>query len=292
MKEFKNLLLIFLFFVSVTLFPASAGHCAENMPVPESDSSRGVRIAEYLNSSTARLLLMKLDAHLTDLYGSKSEWQTMEVQNDGGNSEILNAGIVGRNNIIFTDDEEYIKGIESMGLIKRSIILFTEEIILAGPDYPKFNEGSSALDMLSVIFKENRLFLTLMNNKFIEGEELKLWKEAGVTSPNENKNYVESGKDEISALMQTGDEGAYILVGEGAFAEYQDVQRIETPLVCLSRTKVFRKHYALLVAYESSRNERAKRAEKYMDWLSGGEGRAFINGFELGGRAPFRFFED
>lgn len=267
-----------------------SAEASESVPL-KTDSAVVVRIAEYTNSPTARLLLMKMNSCLKALSDSAPAWQTLETSDDDGAS-IRAVSTVAQYDIIFTDDEEYIKDLESIGLLGQTTVLFTEEIILAGPEEPKFSDASTLLDMLSIIFKENRLFLTLIKNKYIEQEEHKLWGEAGITSPSENKNYVESGKDEISALMQAGDEGAYILVGAGSFAEYQDAQRIETPLISLSGTKSFRKHYMALVSRESSKNERTKTAEKYMKWLTEKDGRAFINGFELGGITPFKTIDD
>ena len=64
-----------------------------------------------------------------------------------------------------------------------------------------------------------------MRDEWVEACERNLWKRSGIGRPQENRSYVESGRDEVSVLMQSSDEGAFLLVSESAFAAYQDAQR-------------------------------------------------------------------
>ena len=208
MKRLKRLTWIILFAVSAALFGAAAARVYAAEPLLQPDTSGTVRIAEYLHSPAARILLMQMNAPLTALYASRPAWQTFEPSKNGENADIRSASIIGLYDIVFTDDERYIKDLESMGLLRQSAPLFAEEIILAGPADQGAGEGSPVHDIMLRIFKENRLFIALMNNEFIKSEELKLWSRAGISSPSMNKNYIESGKDEVSALMQAGDEEA------------------------------------------------------------------------------------
>ncbi|MDR2779695.1 MAG: hypothetical protein LBB28_01055, partial [Synergistaceae bacterium] len=91
----------------------------------------------------------------------------------------------------------------------------------------------------------------------------------------------------LSALLQAGDEGAFMLICEGPYAQYVDSERFEPALVKMADTDYFRTTYACLTSNSRFRKLRAEGAEKFLEWILSPEGNKAISGFSIGGQNPF-----
>lgn len=241
-----------------------------------------VRIAEYGNDPASQIFLMQLVRPFLSLNPLEPAWQTF----DSGH---LEKGTVLNYDMIFTGNEEYVKKLEEQGLLRSCFPLYREELILAAPPAESSAyAGSSATEVMRDLFSKNKLFFSLMGNEWVERSEHRLWEEAGIAKPGDNKYYVESGQDDVEALMQAGDENAYILIGEGSFAQYQDALRGGPLMQKLTGTGIYRTYYVCLVSSDDSKKLRAATADQYAAWLKSDKGHAFIDNFELGGIKPFK----
>jgi ABC-type tungstate transport system permease subunit len=166
--------------------------------------------------------------------------------------------------------------------------VWKERLVLAGPHDKKTEmEGLSADEIMRRISDENALFFSLIMDGFTRKSEYGLWEKANVLSPAENSWYVETSRDSLSALMQAGDEGAFILIGEGSYAQYVESERFEPALARIAETEYFRQTYVCLLENSGFRKIRAESAAKYLEWFQGEDARRIISDFSLGGLNPF-----
>jgi len=131
------------------------------------------------------------------------------------------------------------------------------------------------------------LFFSLLSDGFARKAEDELWKLASAVKIGENRGYVETSRDAVSALMQAGDEGGFVLVGEGSFAQYAESERYAPALVKIADTDFFRITYACLMSNAGFRRNRADDAAKFMEWFQGPDAGEIIAGFSIGGLNPF-----
>jgi ABC-type tungstate transport system permease subunit len=248
-----------------------------------------VRIAECSNPPPIQLFLLKLSESLTRLGKEPPAWQTLPAATEDDIRNSSMASVVGTYDMVFTSDEEYKRRLEESGILRKSLPILEEELILVGPDvYFEEFSGADAGAVMQKIFSEERTFFSLVRNRWALASQRNLLAEAGVKNPSLNKNYVDSGKDDLGALIQAGDEDAFMLVGEASFAQYQDSQRGMPMLRVLARTGIRRRCYVALISNMGFRKMRSETADKYFDWLAGDEGLSAIESFELGGMSPFR----
>jgi hypothetical protein len=251
------------------------------------DGYKRARIAECLNPPAVQLLLMEIDARLRTVGAAPPAWQTLRAETAGDWETLRDAGTIGAFDMIVTCDGEYLDGLADRKMAGEKKAVWRERIILAGPpDAAAEMEGLDAAVIMKAVFASRRLFFSLLTDKHVLGAEADLWKKAGVASPGDNTNYVETDRDALSALMQTAEEGGFVLTGAASFAQYLSSESDDAALVKLADTDAWITGWAVRTATFGFRKARAADAEKFMEWLTG-PGREVIAGFSLGGERPF-----
>jgi ABC-type tungstate transport system permease subunit len=254
---------------------------------PRLDPGKTVMVAEFTNSPAAQLLLMAFNNSFAGLTEAAPAWKTLPSDTVEEREELKRASVVGAYDIVFVSDFEVLSALFDQGLLRSFFPVFSEEIVLVGPVASEDITGESAAVVMERVYREKSPFLTLMSNEWSLRAELEAWRDAGVESPEENRNYIQSSRDDVTALFQAGDEGAFLMVGEGAFAQYTDSQRAGRPLERIAGTGVFRKCYAGIVKGSGFRRERTEIAGRLADWLKTDEAGEIARSFEIGAVKPF-----
>jgi tungstate transport system substrate-binding protein len=272
-------------FCAVLLF-ARVG--AASAGIAETDGYKRVRVAECFNTPAAQLLLMKLDAGFIGAGNPPPAWRTLASETAEDRELLDDAAVVGAHDMVITGDGEYADKLESRGLIRKKAPLWSERLILVGPagSAPAFI-GMEASDIMKKVVSQNLLFFSRITDDWARGAEEALWKKAGVETLDEYGGYVETSRDSLSALMQAGDEGAFMLTREGPYAQYADAERFEPALVKIAATEYFCTAYACPVSNSGFRKFRAEGAEKFLEWLLSPDGGREISEFSIGGLNPF-----
>ena len=256
---------------------------------PKGDPGRGVRIVEFANSAAAQFLLLALDNAFSEVSGSPPSWKTLPFQTLDDLEEIRRASASGEFDMIFTSDSETVLGLFDQGLLRGFFPVFSDEIVLVGPAVSGDLPGTDARGVMERVFRDGRPFFSLMANAWSLRAEEGLLKSAGIENPGLNRNYVQSSRDDVTAMFQAGDEGAFLLVGESSYASYRAAQRSSPALGKIARTGVYSKCYVCLVKDSGFRRNRAIMASKLAAWLRGGEARRTVDSFDMAGDAPFRW---
>ncbi|MDL2263236.1 hypothetical protein LJC31_01145 [Synergistaceae bacterium OttesenSCG-928-I11] len=277
--------IFFLFFVvfALTFFPDSATRASEV------DPTQRVRIAECFNSPPSGILLLQINDAFLGLAEAPPVWQTLTAKTDAERRNLERASVVGVYDMVITSNEEYVESLRKQGLLRRVALIYAEHLLLVGPpELSSKKKELSAKATMKKIFEDEDLFFSSLDNDWVSGEEKKLWTQAGVARPYDNKNYVESGHDDIGLLIQAEEERGFALTGEASFAQYLDMQRYDPQLVVYADTGVVRTAHVCLIVNSGYRKVRTEMADRYVDWLTSEVGAALIDSFSLGAIAPFR----
>jgi ABC-type tungstate transport system permease subunit len=148
-------------------------------------------------------------------------------------------------------------------------------------------DGLSAEEIMSRISAGNELFFSFVMDGLARKYESELWRLADKIKAGENRGYVETSRDPLSALYQAADEGGFALVGEATYVQYAGSEREEPALVKMAGTDFFRVTQACLMDSYGFRKARSDGAAKYLDWLEGEDARKIIEDFSMGGMKPF-----
>jgi ABC-type tungstate transport system permease subunit len=241
-----------------------------------------------MNSPPAQFLLMVFANSFKELAPVSPAWQTLPSESLEDRKALFDGLVIGAYDMIFTGDVEYTKKLDEMGMLRGVYPVFRERLILVGPDdFAPSPMGLGAGDIMKKIFTDQRLFFSPIKNKWIVESESAMWSGLGVKNPADNRQYVETGRDDVDALYLVGDEGGFMLVGEASFAQYVDSARTSAPIVKLADTEYYRTSYVCLISTFGFRKERTAAADKYVAWLKSDDGRKVIEDFNIGGITPF-----
>ncbi len=273
----------------IVLFLAGESALAASpTPSPFGSQPGRVRILDYENGSAAGLLLLEIDRAMGNLLPVKPAWDSLDRISAGSPEQLAVSVASGTYDLVITGDEAFVKNLGDRGALQDRIPLFGSELILVGPKgEEKRYEGKKTAEIMKELFVAKKIFFTPMDDAWTGEQEAKLWREAGVSSPGTNVNYVESGRDDLSLLLQVEEEGGYTLTTAGAFAQYLTSTRAPESLVKMAGTGAFHTHYLCLVDHQGFREERTKNAEKLAEWLVGEKASKTINGFTLAEIRPF-----
>jgi ABC-type tungstate transport system permease subunit len=263
-----------------------AGHASAGLVEP--DGFKRARIAEIYNPPAAQFLIMLFDSPLREIAPAPPSWQTIPVDDIADMERAGDILTISAFDMIIAGNQDYAESLVSRGMAKHSVPLWKERLVLVGPRGEKTGmEGFSAPEIMRRISDKNALFFSLIMDGFARKSEYDLWKKADVLSPSERSGYVETSRDSLSALMQAGDEGAFVLAGESSYAQYVESERFEPVLVKIADTEYFRTTFVCLLENSGFRKIRAESAAKYFEWFQGEDARRIISDFSIGGLNPF-----
>ena len=275
-KIFLTIILMFL-----GCLPLHAG-------APELEGFRRVRIAEVYNSPAAQLLIMRFDEPLSEIGDASPVWQTLPAETLSDVEKLGDIMTISYYDMIISGDADYAEFLKSRDLLNQSAVIWKERLILAGPAGKLAEmDGLSVPEIMSGISVRNDLFFSLLIDGFVRKAEAELWMFASEIEMGRNRGYVETSRDIVSALLQVGDEGGFVLVGEGSFAQYVESERFVPALVKIADTDYFRETHVCLISSAGFRRNRTDDAAKYMEWLQGPLSAEIITGFSIGGLIPF-----
>ena len=277
----KGRVLLTLILALLACFPVYAGELA-------TEGFKRARIAEVYNPTVAQLLIMRFDEPLRSIGATPPVWQTLPADTAIEIEKLSDIMTIGHYDMIITGDPDYAEFLEVRDLLSERAPIWKERLILAGPEDRRAEmDGMGAPEIMNRISIRNDLFFSLLLDGFVRKSEEELWKLAAAVELGENKGYVETSRDAVSALMQAGDEGGFVLVGEGSFAQYAESERYAPALVKIADTDFFRITYACLMSNAGFRRNRADDAAKFMEWFQGPDAGEIIAGFSIGGLNPF-----
>jgi ABC-type tungstate transport system permease subunit len=256
--------------------------------IAEPDAYRRVRFAECFNRPPSQFLMMAFDSPLGEIGTVPPSWATLPSETPEDLKNLEDTFVMANFDIIITGNEAYAESLRKRGLVKRPVPLWKERIILAGPaEVLAAFGGLDAVSAVRKIFSENGLYFSLLADEDVREAEGTLLKSAGIEDSASYRGYVETTRDDLSALFQAGDEGGFLLVGEASFAQYVEAERLNPALVKIAPTDHFRHTYACLAENAGFRKIRAADAAKYMEWLQGASAAGIISDFSMGGTNPF-----
>ncbi|MDR3164868.1 MAG: substrate-binding domain-containing protein [Synergistaceae bacterium] len=256
--------------------------------IAELDGHKRVRFAECFNRPSAQFLMMALDLPLGEIGTVPPSWATLPSETPEDLKNLEDTFVMANFDIIITGNKAYAESLRKRGLVKQPVSLWKERIILAGPaERLAAFSGLDAASALRKIFSEKGLYFSLLADEDVIEAEGALFKSAGIENRASYRGYVETTRDDLNALFQAGDEGAFLLVGEASFAQYAEAERLDPALVKIAPTDHFRHTYACLAENAGFRKIRAADAAKYMEWLQGASAAGIISDFSMGGTNPF-----
>ncbi len=177
---------------------------------------------------------------------------------------------------------------EEYGKSRREVMF--NDFVLVGPaGDPAKVKGKTAAEALKAIAAKKAPFASRGDRSGTHMAELRLWKEAGVATPDRESWYLSVGQGMIETLGVAGELNGYTLTDRGTFIKYESNFKGNPPLVILVEgdKKLFNQYSVIVVDPSRAQGLRVDLAERFSAWMASPRGQKVIADFKMMGKPLF-----
>lgn len=171
----------------------------------------------------------------------------------------------------------------------RTQIMYNDFVII-GPDTdPAGISGRSVLDALGRIFKAETLFTSRGDDSGTNKMEKSLWIKAGITIPEKEKWYIQTGQGMLNTINIAAEMAAYTLTDRGTYIKYVSNHDGAPPLAILVEgDSLLRNQYSVISANpDNCPNAQYELTLEFIEWLTSKKTQKLIGDFRLLGKQLF-----
>lgn len=167
--------------------------------------------------------------------------------------------------------------------VDRRQIMFNDFVIIGPKSDPAGVKGTSIVDFFKTVEAKKAAFASRGDNSGTHKKELGLWKDAGVTIPDKEQWYIQTGQGMINTINIAAERDAYTLTDRGTYIKYEANLKGNPPLVILVEGDAsLRNQYSVLaVNPERCKDAKYDLATKLALWFVSPEAQKLIGNFKL-----------
>ncbi len=174
------------------------------------------------------------------------------------------------------------------GSLRREVMV--NDFVIVGPHGdPAAVAGKSIREALTALHAGAVLFASRGDQSGTHKKELSLWSTAGLTLPDREHWYSQTGQGMLSTLHVAAERQGYTLTDRGTFIKYEETQKGHAPLKILVEgdPDLLNQYSVIAVNPDHCANVKTDLAEAFIDWITGADGQRLIGDFKLLGRPLF-----
>ncbi len=173
--------------------------------------------------------------------------------------------------------------------IDRREIMYNDFVLIGPPEDPAGSKGKRVAEALSAIGSSGNVFVSRGDNSGTSKKERTLWKLAGVTIPEQEPWYRQSGQGMLATINVAGEMKGYTLTDRGTYIKYESVADSRPALVILVEgDDVLLNQYSIIpVNPKQCTNVHYDNAKALSAWMTGAEAQRLIGEFKLLGKQLF-----
>ncbi len=171
----------------------------------------------------------------------------------------------------------------------RREIMYNDFVIIGPKSDPAGLKGKDISQALSAIKTNKAFFMSRGDDSGTNKKEKLLWKNAGITLPDKEKWYVQTGQGMLATINVTQEKNGYTMTDRGTYIKYQDQQRGDAPLTILVEgDDILLNQYSVLTLNpKNCPDAKYDLALKFSDWMASDSAQSKIGEFRLLGKPLF-----
>jgi tungstate transport system substrate-binding protein len=172
---------------------------------------------------------------------------------------------------------------------QRREVMYNDFVIIGPEKDPAMVKGKSVSDALTVIKEKQTDFISRGDDSGTNKKEKLLWKNAGITLPEKEKWYVQTGQGMLPTINVAQERGGYTMTDRGTYIKYESQKGGNAPLKILveSGTILMNQYSVLTLNDKHCPNLQHDLAIKFSDWMAGQNAQTLIKDFTLLGKKLF-----
>lgn len=173
--------------------------------------------------------------------------------------------------------------------VDRMQIMYNDFIIIGPKSDPAKIKGKLVIDAFRRISATKALFASRGDNSGTHKKEINLWKASGLSVPDREKWYIQTGQGMINTITIAAERDAYTMTDRGTYIKYESNQKGDPPLVIIVEGDAsLRNQYSVMaVNPERCKSVKFMLAKKFIEWITSSKTQKRIGEFKLLGKQLF-----
>jgi tungstate transport system substrate-binding protein len=179
--------------------------------------------------------------------------------------------------------------VEAGYAIRRREVMHNDFVITGPEGDPANIRGKSIREALTALRTRSALFVSRGDNSGTHKKERSLWKAAGLTVPEKENWYVQTGQGMLSTIHIAAERQGYTMTDRGTYIKYEDNLKGNPLLKILvdGDPALMNQYSVIAINPEHCANVNAGLATKFIDWIVGADAQKRIGNFKLLGKPLF-----
>jgi len=171
----------------------------------------------------------------------------------------------------------------------RREIMYNDFVIIGPAEDPAAIKGKSIKEALQTVKAKQAIFVSRGDNSGTHKKELSLWKAAGMSVPDKDRWYVQTGQGMLATINIAAERTGYTMTDRGTYIKYEANLKGNPPLKILVEGDAALLNQYSVIAVDKKHCPKTKydTAMKFIEWITGAEAQQLIKDFKLLGKPLF-----
>ena len=171
----------------------------------------------------------------------------------------------------------------------RTEIMFNDFVFIGPTSDAAGIKGNSVKEALDIIVSKKSPFASRGDNSGTHKKETGLWKDVGITIPDKDGWYIQTGQGMLNTINIAAERDAYTMTDRGTYIKYESNWKDNPPLVILVEgdSSLRNQYSAMAVNPERCTNVKYDLARKFIGWMASAKAQKLIGDFSLIGKQLF-----
>lgn len=173
--------------------------------------------------------------------------------------------------------------------VNRREVMYNDFVIIGPASDPAKIKGKTVDEALRSIAAKKAPFASRGDKSGTDTKEKSLWARAGITQPEKEEWYIQTGQGMLNTINIAAERDAYTLTDRGTFIKYEDNHKGNPPLVITVEgdDSLFNQYSVIAVNPAGGEHIRYDLALEFSDWIRSEKIQKMIGDFTLLGKQLF-----
>ncbi|MBT3177475.1 MAG: solute-binding protein [Desulfobacula sp.] len=171
----------------------------------------------------------------------------------------------------------------------RRQVMYNDFVIIGPESDPAGIKGKSISDALNAVKNKQAMFMSRGDDSGTNKKEKLLWENAGISIPDKEKWYVQTGQGMLATINVAQERNGYTMTDRGTYIKYQSQKGGNAPLkVLVEGDKILLNQYSVLTLDpKNCPNAKYDLAIQFSNWMASQNAQNLIKEFRLLGKELF-----
>lgn len=272
MKKFIVIQILFMLFSMAAVLPSSVYSADKTLMMATTTSTDNTGLLDYLAPE------FRKDT------GIELKWTAV------GTGKALQMGANCDVDVLLVHDPDAEKKFLADGSgINRKELMYNDFVIIGPKNDPAKIKKMTVVKAMKTIAEKKAIFASRGDKSGTHALELKLWKTAGIATPDKEAWYLQTGQGMLETIKVASEKTGYTITDRGTYIKYESTNKGNPPLVILVENdkNLFNQYAAIEVNPAKCTKAKNDVAKEFIKWMASKRGQKLIKDFKLEGKQLF-----